>query len=75
MKIPSFVLLPWWEEEVEEGEHSPLTSILSHGGERIEVSFIERGMTGDAPRQGVPFDKLRTGTFFEKQGTKHHRSW
>jgi hypothetical protein len=34
VKILSSVLLPWWEEEVEEGELFPLTSILSHGGER-----------------------------------------
>ncbi len=33
MKTLSSVLLPWWEEEVEEGEHPP-TSFLSPGGER-----------------------------------------
>jgi len=33
-KTLSTVLLPWREEEVEEGEQSPLTSFLSHEGER-----------------------------------------
>jgi hypothetical protein len=44
VKTLSSVLLPWWEEEVEEGELFPLTSILSHGGERkIKVWSFPRG--------------------------------
>ncbi len=43
VKSRSSVLLPWREEEVEEGGLFPLTSILSHGGERkIEVKGCYR---------------------------------
>ena len=50
MKILSAVLLPRWEEEVEEGEHSPLTSILSRAGER---KIKERVFTGG--KRGIFF--------------------
>jgi len=50
----SSVLLPWREEEVDEGGTFPLTSILSHGGERKikEGVAIGRG-TRTTPQTGV----------------------
>ena len=46
MKAPSSVLLPWWEEEVEEGEHSPSPQSSPGGERKIKVSGVHRGMKG-----------------------------
>jgi len=49
MKTHSAVFLPWREEDMEEGEYSPLTSILSRGGERkMELGDLYEALQNDS---------------------------
>jgi hypothetical protein len=47
MKTLSLVLLPWWEEEVEEGEYSPSLRSSSHlAGEDRGEGEVLRSLSG-----------------------------
>jgi hypothetical protein len=63
MKILSAVLLPRWEEEVEEGEHSPSPQSSPTQGERkTKVRVFTGGKEGDflLPRM-LDLSRMQTG--------------